>query len=41
MIVGEEAIDVKIMITEVTVEIEGDKMLEETLVIWPFYQWMS
>ena len=31
--VEEEVIDAKIMITEVTVEIEGDKLLEETLVM--------
>ena len=30
MTVGEEVIDVKIMIIEMTVEIEGDKTLEET-----------
>ena len=31
--IGEEAIDIKIMIIEVTVEIEGDKTLEETSVM--------
>ena len=31
--VGEEVIDAKIMITEVRVEIEGDKILEEMLVM--------
>ena len=33
IIVGEEVIDAKIMITEMTIEIEGDKILEETLVM--------
>ena len=33
VIVGEEVIDAKLIITEVTVEIEGDKILEETLVM--------
>ena len=33
MTVGEEVIDAKIMITRVTIEIEGDKILEETLVM--------
>ena len=33
LIVGEEVTDTKIMITEVTVEIEGDKILEEALVM--------
>ena len=31
--IGEEAIDIKIMTIEVTVEIEGDKTLEETSVM--------
>ena len=31
--VGKEVIDIKIMITEVIVEIEGDKILEEMLVM--------
>ena len=31
MTIGEEVIDIKIMIIEVTVEIEGDRNLEETL----------
>ena len=30
MAVGEEVIDIEIMITKMTVETEGDKILEET-----------
>ena len=33
MIVGKEGLDAKIMIKEVKVEIGGDKILEETLVM--------
>ena len=33
MTVGEEVLDVKIMITEMTVEIEGDKTLGEALIM--------